>query len=80
MKMTQQNTLMDLLENGYEIHYAPVSGGIILMKNGKRQDSIYSVSISEFLELRSSGVIDFYHEWKQSHSILHGMVMAYKLK
>lgn len=72
-------TVKDLLADGFEIHYAPVSGGLLFMKNGQRADAAHSIAMCDFLDLRANNTISMYREWRSTHPIMHGLVCGYKL-
>lgn len=71
-------TLNEVLQAGGEFHYAPISGGLILMLKGKRiQDVPYSMQ--EFLDLRTKNAIVLHDSMSQGHEYFHGKVSFYKL-
>lgn len=72
-------TLDEALKAGAEFHYAPISGGLILMLKGERLTDV-PYTMLEFLNLREKTAIVHAGYMGQGHHILHGRVDFYKLK
>ena len=73
-KTMSERRLSALVRDGWQIHYAPVSGRLCRYREG---DYVQDVSISEFIEAKASGEIVKVDEMMQGHSMLHGRVDFY---
>lgn len=71
--------LLTFLNEGGTFHYAPISGGLILMRNGERVTNV-AYTMIDFLNLRSSEEIELTDTWGQGHPVFHGRVDVYKKK
>ncbi len=70
--------VMTVLEDGGSIHYAPVSGGMILLTHEGEQAPVQP-SMLDFIDAKSDGIITKTGEMGQGHNIFHGRVLFYKL-
>jgi len=76
--------LIEALNEGAKIHYAPVSGGIILLTGNEENSSDVNQeaqpTMMEFLELQQDEVIESYDSMSQGHHIFRGQVTFYRKK
>ena len=63
------------LKNGYHCCYAPISGGVVIVKG----EHYAPIDTQVFLDLRASGTIRHIRTTKQGHEIFRGQVDIYKL-
>jgi len=71
-----KSEVLEKLRNGYSLDYAPVTGGVVLIKYGA--PALYP-DISIFLELRKERSIDLYSTMNQGHTVFHGRVDRYSI-
>ena len=69
-----EQLVMQRLDEGYHIGYAPISGGLGMFKDGKKEE----IDMKTFLKLREDGNIEFVNTMRQGHMYFHGRVDFYK--
>ncbi len=73
----QNESVLEAIMAGATICYAPVSGGLILLKKGGERAEVQP-TMEEFLEFRSQNKIKHVGTMRQGHHIFHGRVDFYK--
>ena len=71
--------IIEALKNGCYICYAPVSGGVVMLKADHTMvDKEFQPTIEEFLKLRGDNTIQYKSSMMQGHHIFHGRVDFYQ--
>lgn len=76
--MATENEVINLLNNGWTIDYAPLTGEILLIGNHTLEES-KSIEISMFFDMRSNGIIKKLYNVKNTHPRFRGLVDIYGL-
>ncbi len=71
--MTVQEVLA-FVRDGWQVHYAPVSGAAGLW----RSDGWIDIPVEHFLELRRAGSLTHVETVRQGHTRFHGIVDVYR--
>lgn len=70
-------TLMECLQSGAEFHFEPLTGGCMLMKDGKEVTDV-KFTTHDFINLRDNGTVVKTGEMGQGHARFRGKVIFYR--
>lgn len=71
-------TVREVLEAGGTFHYAPLSGALMLVLDGKPVDDV-EFTMLDFVNMKSDGTLKHTGTMRQGHYRFHGLVEFFEL-